>query len=68
MTDVALNDEAFVELFNKAVFFSGKNDSEVADELRVSRLTVECWSNGKNLPHGTVRRIIIDAMSDMLKR
>jgi hypothetical protein len=35
------------------------SDQQIADELGVSRPSVNRWMNGKNLPHNALRKVVV---------
>ncbi len=56
-TDVR-NDDAFRNAVTDGQRLLELSDQDMADELSVSRPTVNRWTNGKNLPHIALRKSI----------
>jgi transcriptional regulator with XRE-family HTH domain len=54
----ALTDKGFVQVMKLCRTVLEISDEELADEVRVSRPTVNRWKNNKNLPHPALRSSI----------
>lgn len=52
------DDATFQELVNRSRGVLELSDRQFADILMVSRPTINRWSNGKNLPHRSVRKAV----------
>ena len=57
------DDALFRELVNMTQGVLELNERQFADILMVSRPTINRWSNGKNLPHRTVRKAVFTWIS-----
>jgi hypothetical protein len=61
-----MTDDGFTRCFNDIVALIERSEIEIADELRVSRPTVQRWMNGTNLPHPGMRRAVLVFLTEML--
>lgn len=58
---ISVKDDAqFRAVFAEAQGVLEMSDQEIADQLSVSRPTVNRWKNGKNLPHPAMRKHILN--------
>lgn len=55
----AVDDEQFQHVIGRAVEALEMSDEDLADNIKVSRPTINRWKNGRNLPHPLMRRPII---------
>lgn len=55
----AVGDEQFQHVIGQAVEALEMSDEDLADNIKVSRPTINRWKNGRNLPHPLMRGPII---------
>lgn len=54
-----MEDDEFVTLLNSVMLAHSFSNADVARKLTVSNQTVNCWINGKCLPHQAIREPIL---------
>lgn len=57
--ETAVSDEGFQHIIGQVATALEKSDQELADDIMVSRPTVNRWRNGRNLPHPLMRGPIL---------
>lgn len=58
-----IKDNIFIESIRTAVGLSKIKQQEISDILYVSSPTIDLWMAGKNLPHKSIRKLILKALN-----
>jgi transcriptional regulator with XRE-family HTH domain len=63
-TATGSDDTAFANAVDRAMSVLGMLDAEVAEQIGVSRTTVNRWRNGTVVPHPVVRPHVLRVLAD----
>lgn len=61
-----LDDDEFQRIIREAQTILEMTEREIADQLSVSRPTVNRWKNGKNLPYNAMRKYVSNWIDQQL--